>query len=706
MISSHAHGHLIALPLLAWLLAEALAAEPVAAEPLTTARAIAAHVTPIDGQPRPVDLEAVVTYQDPSGTIFLRDDTGATFIADPPNNPRVPAGRRLRVVGENFNGLFIGGIRKRSLTLLDQGPPPEPKPITPAIMEAGSMHYDWVWLEGVGREIIPTGESTATLLLLCGDREVEVQFDSFPAVNPPLLVDARLRVVGLAAGETNDRRQVIRPYLRSRGLEDVTILEPAPADPFAEPVVSFAELGRRRAAGRRVVIEGVVTAVDTTRGLFLHDGERGMFVELAATASGPRAPKPGDRVLAIGFPTMGVFSAALDRGEVRVIGSESLPEPVDLATARATRGIDAEPVVAEFDVLQREDSVGGTRLLAGRGPLAIRVVVPTVLPAEFVPGVQVRVTGMCRVTSTTDRDYSAIPTGYDLFPATAADVTLLVGAPWWTPLRIALMLAAALATAVAVGLIAASWAFLLRRQVRRQLTVIQRKLQNEAAVEERRRIAREFHDSLEQELAALALRLDAAASCMADPEVRRLLEQERSLAARLQTETRQFVWDLRDPARSHWTLEALLAEQIEVQQAGSSLPIRLATADRPIRLPPLARYHLLRIIREAVHNAIEHSGGTAVDVGLAEEAGRVVALIADDGMGFNLTAREKAVGHFGIRGMRERARRIGGTVAIETHPGGGTRVIVSVPIGHGDAAPGLTAALGRSASVPRLGVSS
>ena len=56
--------------------------------------------------------------------------------------------------------------------------------------------------------------------------------------------------------------------------------------------------------------------------------------------------------------------------------------------------------------------------------------------------------------------------------------------------------------------------------------------------------------------------------------------------------------------------------------------------------------------------------------------------------------------------MRERARRIGGTVAIETHPGGGTRVIVSVPIGHGDAAPGLTAALGRSASVPRLGVSS
>jgi signal transduction histidine kinase len=268
------------------------------------------------------------------------------------------------------------------------------------------------------------------------------------------------------------------------------------------------------------------------------------------------------------------------------------------------------------------------------------------------------------------------------------------------------MLAAALAASVAAGLIAAGWAFLLRRQVRQQLGLIERQLQDEAAVEERRRIAREFHDSLEQELAALALRLDAAASCTADPEARRLLEQERSLAARLQTETRQFVWDLRDPARAHWTLEALLAEQIEEQQAGSSLPIRLATSGRPIRLAPLARYHLLRIIREAVHNALEHSGGTAVDVGLAEEGGRVVVVIADDGTGFDLAAREKAVGHFGIRGMQERARRIGGSLAIETHPGGGARVIVTAPVARDETAPGPPPLLGRSASVPRLGVAS
>jgi signal transduction histidine kinase len=693
---------MIVIPLLMCAFSGVLPAEPAAVEPLTTARAIAAHVTPAGELPLPVDLEAVVTYQDPAGTIFLRDDTGVTFITQSGRNPRFAPGRRLRVDGETHNGLFIGGIRPSAVTLLEQGPPPDPKPITPEIMEAGSMHYDWVWLEGVGREIISTGETTATLLLLCGDREVEVRFDSFPADESPPLVDARLRVVGQAAGETNDRRQLIRPYLQNRGLEDVTILDPAPAEPFDETAVSFAEVGRRRAAGRRVRVEGVVTAVDTAGGLFLHDGVRGIFVELAASDARDRGLRPGDRVAVVGFPAMGTFAAFLDRGQVRVIGRGPLPDPVELLGAEDVVRRDAEQVVADLDVLQREDDPGGTRLVASSGPLAIRAVVPTTLPAEFVPGTRVRAVGMCRVTSTTDRNYSAIPTGYDIFPATAADVTLLQGVPWWTPARIALGLAAALATTAVAGLLAAGWAFLLGRQVRRQLTLIERQLQDEAAVEERRRIAREFHDSLEQELAALSLRLDAAASCTADPEARRLLEQERSLAARLQTETRQFVWDLRDPARAHWTLEALLSEQIEEQRAGGRLPIRLATAGRPVRVPPVSRYHLLRIIREAVTNALEHSGGTAVDVGLAEEGGRVVAVVADDGTGFDLAARERAIGHFGIRGMRERARRIGGDLVIETHPVGGTRVIVSVPAGEPEADADAVPALGRSANSPEF----
>jgi len=699
----------LAIAVAGWIAGRARAAEPAAPEPLTTARAVAAHVTPAEESPRPVTLEAVVTYQDPPGTIFLRDETGTTFINGPKITSGVAPGRRLRVRGVTHNGLFIGGIRPQSIELLEQGPAPEPKPITPAIMAAGSLHYDWVWLEGVGREIIPTGETTATLRLLCSDREVEVRFDDFPIAEPPPLVDARLRVAGLAAGDTNDRRQVIHPFLRSRGMEDVTILDPAPVDPFAEPAISFTEVGRRLGLGRLVGIEGVVTAVERGGGLFLHDGERGMYVaEAEPRQPRSRQPRPGDRVAAVGFPAMGVFSAFLERSHVRIIGRGPLPAPVRLTDSAAARKPDCEPVVADLEVLQREDSPEGTQLVASQGPFAIRVDIADVLPAAIVAGARVRVAGVCRVSgiSFDGSGYSARPTAYTLSPATAADVTMLAGLPRWTPARITRLLTAALAATAIAGVLAATWAFLLKRQVGRQLAVIERKLQDEAAVEERRRIAREFHDSLEQELAALTLRLDAAASCAADPEGRSLLERERSLAARLQAETRQFVWDLRDPARAHWTLEALLAEQIEEQQARAALPIRLATPGGPVRLPPVARYHLLRIIREAVHNALAHSGGTAVEVGLAEQDGRVVAVVADDGAGFDLTARERAVGHFGIRGMRERARRIGGTLAIEGRPGGGTRVVVSMPVAEADSRAGAAPVLGTTASVPRLGVSS
>ena len=91
---------------------------------------------------------------------------------------------------------------------------------------------------------------------------------------------------------------------------------------------------------------------------------------------------------------------------------------------------------------------------------------------------------------------------------------------------------------------------LLRRKVAAQLALIESKLQAEAATEERHRIAREFHDTLEQSLAAVSLRLDVAAYTATDDQSRQVLKQQRRLLSGLQTETRDFLWDLRDPSIS------------------------------------------------------------------------------------------------------------------------------------------------------------
>ena len=87
------------------------------------------------------------------------------------------------------------------------------------------------------------------------------------------------------------------------------------------------------------------------------------------------------------------------------------------------------------------------------------------------------------------------------------------------------------------NIIALAWVALLRRQVARQFAVIEGKAQREAIIEERQRIAREFHDTLEQELAGLSLRLDAATPRVEDEKARGLLEQQqKSAAIKIQTE--------------------------------------------------------------------------------------------------------------------------------------------------------------------------
>lgn len=661
----------------------ALAIEsPGSPPPLSTAREVAAYVA-VDGEAPPrVELEAVVTCQDLLGTIFLRDASGVTFITDPARNPRLPRGERVRVKGKAYQGLIIGGIRAERIERLGRGEPPEPVTISPDEMLSSTRHYDWVSLTGVGRAVSSTGESAATLLLTVGGRPVEVRIESLPPVaERPDLVDARLRVVGLAAGEINDRRQLVRPYLGVQTLADIEVLAPPPASPFDGADVPFGDVASRRFAGHRVKVSGVVTAVDESGGLFLFDGDRGLFVARAPGDAATGEPlRAGDRVEAAGFPEMGPYAAFLAAAVCRKTGTAGLPSPRPLGGDMHAHSPDAEPVEAIVTVVERIDRAAGTELATTNGRYAVTIRSSERLPKAAAVGARLRARGVCRVNATRIDDYKSTPTAFELFPETAADVTILSVAPWWTPRRIGLAVATTVAVAGVAGLAAAAWILSLRRQVTTQLAVIETQLQNEAIVEERRRIAREFHDSLEQDLAGLMLRLDSAAWGSGDPEARLVLDRQRALVARLQTETRQFVWDLRDPAKAHWSFEELVAAQLAEQQEFTAVPIQLRITGAP-EVPRAARYHLLRIVREAVANAIHHAGATTIDVTITASSapdGRVEVTVADDGVGFDAEACEQLAGHFGLRGMRERARRIDAEFTIEPRSGGGSRVVVVV----------------------------
>lgn len=244
---------------------------------------------------------------------------------------------------------------------------------------------------------------------------------------------------------------------------------------------------------------------------------------------------------------------------------------------------------------------------------------------------------------------------------------------------------AALAVVAACALGAGVWVALLRRMVARQLAVIETSAQDEAVAEERRRIAREFHDSLDQGLAAMALRLDVATAAARDDQTRSALVQQRQVLASLQRETRNFLWDLRDAVHVSESLEESIRQQIRNFAILSPVPVALAVVGVPPPLDPALHHHLLCIVREAVSNALKHArpSSIAVDVRAARRPGAAPALeitIRDDGIGFDVEHRGQAQGHFGIRGMQERARRIGARVGVTSTAGVGTLVRIDLPV--------------------------
>jgi signal transduction histidine kinase len=230
-----------------------------------------------------------------------------------------------------------------------------------------------------------------------------------------------------------------------------------------------------------------------------------------------------------------------------------------------------------------------------------------------------------------------------------------------------------------VLLLAAAWIALLRRQVARQTALIEAKVARETLQEERARMARELHDTLEQQLTGLSLQLDAAGDTLAEsPEVARsALVSAQGLLKHTRIEARRSIWDLRPSALEDGDLLAALRETLPQASPGARPAITIEATGAARRLPAAVESGLLRIASEAVTNAVKHAQATSVRVRLSHAPDAVELTVRDDGCGFDATAMP-AAGHFGLTGMRERAARMNARLRIESRPGGGTTLTLTV----------------------------
>lgn len=204
-----------------------------------------------------------------------------------------------------------------------------------------------------------------------------------------------------------------------------------------------------------------------------------------------------------------------------------------------------------------------------------------------------------------------------------------------------------------------------------------------ASEEERQRIARELHDDTAQRLATLLVRLRILERSGYESEWRETVGNVREGIKDCADGVRRIARGLRPPELEDAGVVAAVRAHMRTVADGSGVAVALDAEPVDPLLSPDAKLVLYRIVQEAVSNALRHARAGRVEVVLRGEPDLVRAVVADDGTGFVPESLKRSdLGGLGLIGMQERAAMVGGRVDIESRPGEGTRVTVSIPIEH------------------------
>jgi PAS domain S-box-containing protein len=204
-------------------------------------------------------------------------------------------------------------------------------------------------------------------------------------------------------------------------------------------------------------------------------------------------------------------------------------------------------------------------------------------------------------------------------------------------------------------------------------------VRGKAALEERQRLARELHDSVSQALYGITLGTKTARTLLeknpdrvADP-----LDYVLSLAEAGQAEMRALIFELRPESLETEGLIAALEKQAAAIKARHEIEVDTVLCDEP-EASLEAKEVVYRIAQEALHNIVKHARAASVQIKVECDSEWITLEVSDDGIGFD--AQGDFPGHLGLRSMRERALRLGGTLEVDSTSGKGTRICAQIPI--------------------------
>jgi signal transduction histidine kinase len=639
-----------------------------------------------------VNVRGVVTCADKSyQMVFIQDASAGIFVFETTPKLVLSPGDEIDIRGVAQSGLFSPFLNAKQLTALGKKELPVARPVTLASIAVGSFVGERIETEGVVQRVQKLGDHLF-LSLVAGENRCSVLIPVHDGNELPDVLDARVRVRGVAAADFSRQKQLTGFQVFANEPTDVEVVSRPPVDAFQVPLCPIAELSQyagRRAGEHRIHVRGVVTLHWPGRATVIQDASGGTLLEKGISGD----LKTGDEVDVAGFPTSLGAGSRLRYAQARKIGTATEPGAIPVALAETeTRNNTLVRMMGRVVEWQPPCDGEVTALLSSSNEL-FAAVLPEAgaqrVREAYPAGTVIGAVGVMRMLTPETRGLLRAA----LWLRAPSDLHLLNAAPtspWrWVTLSGAFGAILALAGGAAIVVLmirhrrALNQMSVRQSEAEQQFQEIERQLHR--SHQDRQRIGQELHDNIIQSIYSVGLGVDEAIRLgQKSPErvQERLTVAVQSLNGIIR-DVRAFLVGLEPKGLEGHELKAALKSVLltsgEDQQARFSIQID-ANAARDLN--SVQATEVFNIAKEAMSNSMRHAHASLTTVSLVPHARGVRLEVTDDGVGFDPGAVNG--NSLGLRNLRSRARNIGAELEIISAPNEGTRIVLHIPFSHDD----------------------
>ena len=636
-----------------------------------------------------------------SGEIYIKDDSGSTILNNrfAATNDTIHAGDFVRATGRVIlegNSIYAHCI---TMTRLAHREPEPPRRLTVGELLSEQHDGQLVTVRGEIRDSFPDDSDNRFLYFSLKDGKKSIYIatptSGRTSMNLDGIIGDTVEATGIwISGRNNGTRRQIGRFLMLVGIDPLRIVKAHATDIFDAPEITGLKSlmpSEVPSLERRRVIGTVLASWHGDHALVRTDDGSIVRIELPS----PPVPEAGRRIEAVGFPETDLYAINLNNVRWRLAHGNPIPpqSPVRLPQEYIQAGsatpqqiqaaLHGRTVVVTGIVRGLPQSEGDWRLiLECEGNL---------LPIDFSScpdaiaklaiGSTIEVRGVWVMVADNWRPNSVFPKVKGAFVVVNSpnDLRVLARPSWWTAGHSLSVIGLLLVILMGVGVWNRALKTVAERTKKELREEVMAHVASDLRVGERTSLAVELHDTIAQNLTGVALEINAA-NKLVDSDLagaHRHLDTAAKTLSSCRTELKNCLFDLRGNTLGQRDMDTAIRLSVAPVIGDAELTVRFNVPRE--RITDASAHAIIRIVRELASNAVRHGGARKVKIAGTIDDGKLMFSVTDDGCGFVV---EQAPGidecHFGLQGIRERVARFQGEMKIESSPGEGTHVAITI----------------------------